>query len=290
MELRHLRYFMAVAAEGNFTRAAENLGIGQPPLSQQIKSLERELGVELFRRTPHGAELTSAGEAFLVEARRVISDAQRAVHAAQRAARGETGHIRIGFTGSAAFNPVVTGLVHRFKRRYPAVELTLEEANTPILLEWLLDERLDAVFLRPGLLQPEGVKLHRFADEPMKVVLPTHHPLAAKKRLPLNLLANEPFVLVPGPTGATLYDEIVRACAEAGFVPQLAQPAPQLASVVSLVAAGLGVSIVPASLTQVKLRGVRYVSIQGSAIRARFALAWRERNRSAALRNLVALL
>jgi DNA-binding transcriptional LysR family regulator len=290
MELRHLRYFIAVAVEGNFTRAAENLGIGQPPLSQQIKSLERELGVELFRRTPHGADLTSAGEAFLVEARRVLSDAERATRTAQRAARGETGQIRIGFTGSAAFNPVVPALVHRFKRKYPTVELTLEEANTPNLLEGLLDERLDAVFLRYGPMQHEDVRMHRFADEPMKIVLPSGHPLASKKRLPLKSLANEPFVLVPGPTGATLHDEIVRACGEAGFVPQLAQPAPQLASVVSLVAAGLGVSIVPASIAQVRIKGVRYLDLMGSAIRARLALGWREGDTSAVVRNLVALL
>jgi DNA-binding transcriptional LysR family regulator len=289
MELRHLRYFVAVASEGNFTRAAEKLGIGQPPLSQQIKSLERELGVELFHRTPHGAVLTSAGDAFLVEARRVLGGAEQAARAATRAARGETGRLRIGFTGSASFNPVVPALIHRFKSAYPTVDLTLEEANTPALLAGLFDERLDAVFFRPRE-EPDRVRVHRFADEPMKIVLPSTHRLAAKKRLPLAALAHEPFVLVPGPAGLTLYDEIVRACGEAGFSPQLAQPAPQLSSVVNLVAAGLGVSIVPAAIAQIQVKGVSYLDVHGSMLRARLALGWRDGDPSATLGNLIALL
>jgi DNA-binding transcriptional LysR family regulator len=290
MELRHLRYFIAVAAEGNFTRAAKKLGIGQPPLSQQIKSLEHELGVELLRRTAYGAELTPAGEAFRIEAQRVLEGAERATRAAQRAARGETGHLRIGFTGSAAFNPIVPALIHRFKRQYPCVDLSLEEANTANLLQGLADERLDAVFFRPARIPPQGVRMHRLADEPMKIVLPSTHPLARKKRLPLTALANEPFVFVPGSAGATIYDEVVRACIEAGFSPQLAQPAPQVSSVVNLVAAGLGVSIVPVSIAQVLLKEVRYIDVQGSKLCAQLALGWRESDLSGALGNLVALL
>jgi DNA-binding transcriptional LysR family regulator len=290
MELRHLRYFVAVALEGNFTRAAEKLGIGQPPLSQQIKSLERELGVELLRRTSQGAELTRAGAAFLTEAQRVLGAAQSAIRAAQRAALGETGHLRIGFTGSATFNPVVPSLIRRFKLRYPSVELTLQEANSTVLLDALRDAQLDAVFFRPGRVPLAGIEMHRFADERMKIVLPSTHPLAGKKRLPLAALADEAFVLVPGPAGVTLYDEIVRACGEAGFSPQLAQPAPQLASVVNLVAAGLGVSIVPADIAQVQVKGVRYLDVQGAPLSARLALGWREGEPEAALANLIAML
>jgi DNA-binding transcriptional LysR family regulator len=290
MELRHLRYFVAVATEGNFTRAAEKLGIGQPPLSQQIKSLERELGAELFRRTAHGAELTIAGEAFLVEAQRVLEGAERAARVAQRAARGETGQLRVGFTGSAAFNPVVPALIQRFKSQYAAVDLTLEETNTPSLLQGLLDERLDAAFFRPGRVAPDGVRMHRFDDEPMKIVLPSTHALAEKKRLPLTALANEAFVYVPGAAGGTLFDEVVRACGEAGFSPRLAQPAPQISSVVNLVAAGLGIAIVPLSIAQVLVKGVRYIDVQGARLKARLALGWREGDRSSALGNFVALL
>ncbi|WP_321781577.1 LysR family transcriptional regulator [Paraburkholderia sp. J94] len=295
MELRHLRYFMAVAAERNFTRAAEKLGIGQPPLSQQIKSLERELGVELFVRTPQGATLTHAGEAFLVEARRVLDDAARAAQAAQRAARGESGQIRIGFTGSAAFNPLVPTLIQRYTQRYPDVQLTLDEANTPMLVQGLAEGRHDAVFFRPGRTSLSdasalaGIAVHRLPDEPMKIVLPSAHPLAARRRLPLAALANESFVLVPGPAGITLHEEIVRACAEAGFSPRLAQPAPQIASVVNLVAAGLGVSIVPAAIAQVQVKGVRYLDITGVRMSAKLSLGWREGDPSATLRQFVAL-
>lgn len=292
MELRHLRYFVAVAAERNFTRAADKLGIGQPPLSQQIKSLERELGVDLFIRTPQGAELTRAGEAFLVEARRVLDDAERAALVAQRAARGESGQIRIGFTGSAAFNPLVPSLIQRYKQRFPDVDLTLEEANTPQLLKGLADDRLDAVFFRPdrdSTLALPGIALHRFPDEPMKIALPSAHPLAARRRLPLAALEREPFVLVAGPAGSTLHDEIVRGCAEAGFSPRLAQPAPQVSSVVNLVAAGLGVSIVPAAIAQVQVKGVRYLDVTGVRLRARLALGWRDKNPLPTVSEFVAL-
>jgi DNA-binding transcriptional LysR family regulator len=284
MELRHLRYFVAVAEERNFTRAAERVGIGQPPLSQQIKSLERELAVELFVRTPHGAELTHAGEAFLVEAQRVLNGADHAARVAQRAARGESGQIRVGFTGSAAFNPLVPNLIRRYTHRYPAVSLTLEEANTPALLERLAEDRLDAVFFRPGQTLPEGVAVHRFPDEPMKIVLPSTHPLAGRRRISLTALADDAFVIVPAPAGIALHGEIARACAEAGFSPRLAQPAPQLSSVVNLVAAGLGVSIVPAAIAQVHVKGVRYLDVAGGSLRARLALGWREGETSATVR------
>lgn len=290
MELRHLRYFLAVAAEANVTRAAEKLGIGQPPLSQQIKSLEREIGVTLFRRTAHGVALTGAGEVFQVEAARVLDDAQRAVKAAQRAERGEVGYMRLGFTGSAAFNPVVPAAVQRFKSIYLEIELTLEEANTPTLIEALVEGRLDAAFLRLGQDKPDGVRWRPLPDEPMKIVLPSSHPFAARRQLPMVALAQAPFVLVPGPAGATLYSDIVEACRIAGFQPILAQPAPQISSVINLVAAGVGVSIVPASLAQVQVKGVRYLDIRPPAPVARLALAWKTDNSSPIIENFVSLL
>ncbi|HEY0294455.1 MAG TPA: LysR family transcriptional regulator [Bordetella sp.] len=285
MELRHLRYFLAIAAEANFTRAAQKLGIGQPPLSQQIKGLERELGVELFRRTAHGVVLTPAGEAFRDEAARVVEGAQDAVRAAQRAARGETGRMRLGFTGSAAFNPVVSELIRQFNRDYPKADLVLVEDNTMQLLQALADNRLDAIFFRPELGGSEGLRLHRFQDEPMKIVLPARHPLARHRALPLSALAGEAFVIVPGSAGATLYNEIMNLCRELGFEPALAQPAPQVSSVINLVAAGLGISIVPAALAQVRVAGVRYLDIRPPAPVARLALAARADNASVVVRN-----
>lgn len=150
MELRHIRYFLAVAEERNFTRAAGRVGIAQPALSRQIKDLEAEIGATLFHRIPQGAALTEAGNAFLASVRTLPAQAAGAIHAARRAARGEIGALRVGFTGSAAFNPIVAAAVRSFRRTYPAVDLTLEEANTTRLATGLREGTFDAVFLRPG--------------------------------------------------------------------------------------------------------------------------------------------
>src|SRR5580698_1013933 len=160
MELRHIRYFLAVAEERNFTRAAARVGIGQPPLSQQIKDLESEVGAALFHRIPQGAELTDAGRAFLEHVRAIPPQAERAVHAARRAARGEIGSLRVVYTVSAPFNPIVTGAIRSFKRAYPDVDLTLEESNTAHLIAGLRENLLDAAFLRSEDLGSDDLQLH----------------------------------------------------------------------------------------------------------------------------------
>jgi DNA-binding transcriptional LysR family regulator len=264
VELRHLRYFLAVAEEGNFTRAAVRVGIGQPPLSQQIQALERELGTPLFVRTPQGARLTDAGEAFLVDVRRVLLDVDRAADTARRAARGERGRLRLGFTASAAFNPVVPGLIRDYRRAWPAVELALEETNTAGLLAALAEGRLDAAFIRYSVSTPAELQLIKFPDEPMKIAVPAAHPLAARTSAPLSALAGEPFIL---------YDEILGACRQAGFSLAITQEAPQMSSIVNLVSAELGVSVVPESTAQLQLPGVRYLDIEGQVPMARLALA-----------------
>jgi DNA-binding transcriptional LysR family regulator len=289
MELRHFRYFLAVAQEGNVTRAAEKLGIGQPPLSQQILALEREMGVQLFRRTGHGVTLTESGQALLADAKRLLDDADNAVLNAQRAGRGETGHIHLGFTASSAFNPAVPALIRAFRNAYPGVGLSLTEGNTAQLLNWLEEGRLDLAFLRPGLHAFTGIALYRIADEEMKIVLPLKHPLAQQASVPLSALANEPFVLIPRAASPTLHDEIVSACREAGFEPKLGQQAPQLSSVVSLVSAEFGISIVPASVSQIHAEGVVYAGISGASVRTRLALAAREEDRSAKTANFFSM-
>ena len=287
MELRHIRYFLAVAEEGNVTRAAEKLGIGQPPLSQQILALERELGVSLFRRTGHGVLLTEAGEALLADARRLLDDARQAVLNTQRAGRGETGHLNLGFTASSAFNPAVPALIRAFRNAYPGVGLMLTEGNTTQLLASLTEERLDIAFVRPGLNSFPGISLYQIASEPMKIVLPVKHPLAARRRLSLSDLAGESFVLIPKEASPTLHDEIVSACRAAGFEPRLGQQAPQLSSVVSLVSAEFGVSVVPASVAQIRAEGVVYMDIAGAKVQTRLALASRENDTSAKTANFL---
>src|SRR5580704_3248262 len=159
MELRHIRYFLAVVEERHFTRAAAKVGIGQPPLSQQIKDLEGEIGAALFRRLAHGAELTEAGKAFLAGVKEMPSMAEKAAMAARRAARGETGSLRVGFTPSATFNVVVPSAIRTFRRAYPEIYLTLEEANTTRLVIGLQEGTLDAAFLRPGSRETEELQL-----------------------------------------------------------------------------------------------------------------------------------
>ncbi len=290
MELRHIRYFLALAEEGNFTRAAANLGIGQPPLSQQIRDLENEVGAQLFHRVPHGAELTAAGEAFLTEARTAIDAAEKAKLAAQRANRGEIGRLSLGFTASSAFNTIVTATIREFRGHWPEVRLSLTEMNTNALMERLVRGEIDAAFIRPGLEDPRDVRLKRFADEPMLIALPAHHALATKERVPIEALAGEPFILFPRMVGLSLYDDIVGACREAGFELVVTQEAPQIPSVVNLVAANLGVSIVPASIAQIKLDGVAYRPIDGPPVVARLGLASLKAQRSPVIANLMSLI
>jgi DNA-binding transcriptional LysR family regulator len=286
--LRHIRYFLAVAGGRHFTRAAAKVGIGQPPLSQQIKDLETEVGAALFHRLAHGAELTEAGKAFLAGVKEMPLTAARATMAARRAARGETGSLRVGFTASAAFNVVVPSAIRAFRRAYPDIYLTLEEANTTRLVAGLREETLDTVFLRPGRPGSEELQFRPLSEEPMVVALPERHSAAALEEIELATLKHDPFLLFPREIGPVLYDTIVEACRNAGFEPIIGQLAPQMASIVNLVAAELGVSIVPASMMQVRVTGVAYRQIAGRSPRTRLALAYRRGETSPVVRNFIA--
>jgi DNA-binding transcriptional LysR family regulator len=290
MELRHARYFLAVAEELNFTRAAKKIGIGQPPLSQQIKDLESDLGAKLFHRLPQGVTLTEAGLAFLPEANELIQQAARAKGAVRRAANGELGRLRVGFTGSAAFNPIVPASIRAFAQAYPKVRLSLVELPTAELVERLHDLRLDAAFIRPGATSPEGVRLHWSADEPMLLAVPVRHRLAKYKALRLSACANETFIAFPRSAGPGFFDEIVDACRRAGFSPRIAQEAPQLTSITTFVAADIGLALVPASIAQIKVTGVKYLPLEGIVPVARLALATSPAVPNAVVRNFVSLI
>lgn len=288
MELRHIRYFLAVAEERHFTRAAAKVGIGQPPLSQQIKDLEREVGAALFHRLAHGAELTEAGKAFLAAVKEMPLIAERATAAARRAARGETGSLRVGFTASATFNVVVPSTIRAFRRAYPDIDLTLEEANTAPLITRLREGTLDTAFLRPGAAGTDELQVRRLSEEPMVVALPKRHHAAAFEQIDLALLKDDPFLLFPRETAPTLYDTVVDACRKAGFEPIIGQLVPHVASIVNLVAAELGVSIVPASMMQVRVTGIAYRQIAGQSPMTQLALAYRRGETSPVLRNFIA--
>ena len=288
MELRHIRYFLAVAEEGHFTRAAAKIGIGQPPLSHQIKDLEEEVGAALFHRMAHGAELTEAGKAFLAGVRQMPLLAERATIAARRAERGETGLLRVGFTASSALNPVVASTIRAFRRAHGDVLLTLEESDTMRLVAGLNEGSLDAAFLRPGVPGTEAFQLRLLSEEPLLVALPESHPAAHRQEIDLPILKNDTFLLFPREFGPMLYDSIIAACRQTGFEPTISQLAPQIASTVALVAAELGVSVVPASMSQVRVTGIVYRPISGHAPTARLALAQRRGDTSPVVRNFVA--
>jgi DNA-binding transcriptional LysR family regulator len=288
VELRHIRYFLAVAEERHFTRAAAKVGIGQPPLSQQIKDLEREVGAALFHRLAHGAELTEAGKAFLAGVKEMPLIAERATMAARRASRGVTGSLRIGFTPSTTFNGVAPSAIRAFRRAYPEVHLSLEEANTARLVVGLQEGAFDAAFLRPGASAAEGLQLKQLAEEPMVVALPKAHRAAALKRIDLAMLEHDPFLLFPREVAPTIYDTIVDACRKAGFEPGISQLAPHFSTIVNLVAAELGVSIVPASMMQMRVAGIAYRPIAGQSPTTQLALAYRRGETSLVVRNFIA--
>jgi DNA-binding transcriptional LysR family regulator len=285
MELRHLRYFLAVAEELNFRRAAEKLGMAQPPLSSQVHDLENEMGVLLFRRVSKGAELTEAGLAFLSAVPAIFDKLEHAVKLARKGGRGKVGQLRIGYTGSASFNPIVPKSLLAFRRSYPDVELTLEESNSPQLLDLLNRQRLDAVFIRPGKEPPLGFAVMALAEEPMMVVVPSSHRLAKSYAVELTELKGEPLVLFSRTLGPGLYDSVMDACRLAGFEPTVSQIAPQVTSIANMVAVELGISLVPAQVANNIVPGVVFLPIKGNAPVARLALATRLDDRSIVTKN-----
>jgi len=281
MELRHLRYFLAVAEELNFTRAAKRLNIAQPPLTQQIKALEAEMGVALFDRTGYRVVLTDAGRSFMPQVIRILGDVRNAVSIAQRAAAGKVGQVRVGFTESASFNPLVTEAFRHFRVGYPEVELSLEESPSTVLATALREGRIDAAFLRPPLRSDEGVTLHLIDEEEMVVAVPSSHPLAQCSDLEIRDLAEETFVLYPRAERPGLADTVITACEKAGFAPKVKQYTPQLSSTINLVAASLGISIVPRSMRGLQPQAVTYKRLRDQKMTALLGVAHRTGETSA---------
>lgn len=284
MELRHLRYFATVAEEGHITRAAERLGIQQPPLSKQIRLLEDEIGARLFRRTPRGVVLTDVGAVFLEDAQKVLIDTERAVARARRTARGEAGRVVVGLTSSATFYPLIQRIIRGFRETVPGVSLEFREMASAEQVEALISEDLDVGFVRTKVPKEAGIAVYPLIEEPMLAAFPDGHRLGRPDDgpLPLGALANEPFVLYRRSTGAGLYDAIIAACNAAGFVPRTEQEAPWIGATLNLVAAGLGVTIVPVSFNRMQLDGVVYRRLEDRPnLKARIDLACRRTDRSA---------
>ncbi|NVZ81827.1 LysR family transcriptional regulator [Pseudomonas yamanorum] len=259
MELRHLRYFIAVAEELHFGRAAQVLGISQPPLSQQIQALEQEIGARLFERTNRRVELSEAGRLFLQEARLVLAQVDKAADVARRAQLGELGELKIGFTSSAPFNSSIPQAIFAFRQAFPAVHLNLQEMSSTEVAESLVDESIQVGLMRP-LPLPDSLSVVELMREPLVAVLNAGHPLVegSERGLHLAQLAEEPFVFFPRTYGSGLYAQLLNLARDAGFSPHFAQEAGEAMTIIGLVAAGLGVSVLPASYQRIRIDGVVY--------------------------------
>lgn len=263
MELRQLRYFVAVAEELHFRRAASRLHMSQPPLSQQIQQLEAEMGCRLLARTRRRVELTPAGEAFLRDARALLADLDGAIAAARRIAAGQTGRLRINFVGSALLS-TVPELVQRFRGAHPLVEIELHERSTAEQLRAIKSGTVDVGLIRPPL-EPDGdLSVEILQRERTVAALPADHPLASMRRNPLRRLAAEPLVLFPRDQAPGFHDLLISSLAGTGVTPRVVQYAPEMMTIIGLVAAGIGVSLVPASVQRLALDGVIYRPVIGA--------------------------
>jgi DNA-binding transcriptional LysR family regulator len=289
MDLRHLRYFVVVAEELHFTRAAQRIGIAQPPLTFQIKALEKELGVQLFDRQPGRVTLTLPGQVYLEEARAILEHVKRAALRCQLSAQGLVGRISVGFTESASFRGEVTTALHRYRSLYPRVEMSLEENRTGPLMESLRQGRIDVAFVRLPIGEDDDITFSLISTEPMVVVVPKGHRLDGRKTVRLEELREELFILYPRATGSGLPEMVVSACEARGFSPKVVQHAPQISSTINLVASALGISIVPSCMRGSRADEVRYLSLKGSSMVASLGMAHRASGLSPVVQNLVDL-
>ncbi len=269
MDIRALRYFAAVAETGHMTRAAEQLGIQQPPLSLQIKALERELGVLLFRRHPRGVALTDAGRLFQAEALRMLQDMEAMKQRMARVATGQSGTLAVGFTSSAAAHRFMPEALRAFRRAYPAVELQLREDNAAELTDALAAGRLHCGLLRVPVARPEGLVFETLLREPVWVAMPSDHRLAlslgkkgkAARPLPLAKLCEEGIILVRRPGAPGLYADLLALCHLKGLRPRVVAEVDRMMTNLNLVAAGVGLSVVPASMTGVHAHAIAYARL-----------------------------
>ncbi|MEH0093271.1 LysR family transcriptional regulator [Vibrio metschnikovii] len=278
MEFRYMKYFVAVAKAKHFTRAAEQLGIAQPPLSQQIKKLEDELGVTLFKRLPRGVELTTAGEVFYHDAQHILEEVERCQRKLEQIARGEKQELRIGFASSTASSRSVLENIRQLHEQYPTLHLIAVEHSMPELVTLLKQQRLELAFLRLPCYASESLNQQILFDDPFVAVMPINHRLAAHSTLYLAQLHNENVLMFPRDTGPALYDRIEAALHHAGV--HIAQPyaAPQLRTAITMAQAGFGIAIVPLSLTEHLDQSVVIRHLNDMPFVSQVALVWNSRH------------
>ncbi|MEV0084643.1 LysR substrate-binding domain-containing protein [Saccharopolyspora sp. NPDC050642] len=288
MELRHLQAFVAVAEELNFRRAAVRLHMSQPPLSQQIKRLEHEVGVALLRRTTRQVALTAAGEAFLREARKTLQSAEAAPRLARQAAAGEIGVVRLGFSGQTSYR-VMLLIVRKFRERYPNVRFDiLSPLYGGELVDQINQHEVDAGLLRLPV-PTEGLCVRELEQHPLAAALPEDHRLARVRQLGLDDLRGESFISYPTNRGSVVNQLVQAACLRHGYSPDFVQEAPDTHTILSLVGAGSGVSLVPSTAAHLKVPGVVLVPVH-DAPPIPLALVWRADDPNPALAGLIGLL
>ena len=285
MELRHLRYFIAVADELHFSRAAERLHIAQPPLSQQIRDLEEELGVRLFDRSKRRVALTTAGQAFLEEALQALQHVDKAVKAAQRASRGDIGRLIVGLNSSATYS-VLPRILRVFREHCSDVELVLHELTTSQQLESLHHSKIDMGLLYLPV-DSDDLCFLSVLKEPLLIAIPDTHPLTSQPQVSIHALGRDPFILPAPNLGSGLYSKIVSFFQQTSFAPAVEQEANRLQTIISLVAGGIGVALVPASLENLHTRGVAYKPLQELTPEIEIALTWRRNDTSPILQKFL---
>jgi DNA-binding transcriptional LysR family regulator len=281
IELRHFRYFVAVAEELHFGRAARRLNVSQPPLSQQIRQLERILGVALFARTSRRVALTPAGSVLLAAARRTLAEADRSIEMAQRAGLGEFDTLRVGYTDSAALGGLPE-IVRAFRAAHPGIHLELIEGTTEGQLEALERDRVDVALVR-GPVAPGAALVELVHREPFLAAVPDDHRLAHRRSVSIAALREEPFVLFPRHLAPPYHDVILRMCRRAGFEPRVRYESSEYQTILSLVAAGLGVTVVPASVSTLRRARVTFIRLRGVDATAELTLVHRPHRRSRTL-------
>lgn len=283
MEIRHLRYFVAVAEELHFGRAARRLHICQPPLSQQIKALEQELGTELFHRKNKRTSLTEAGEVFLKEAREILHRVELATEKVSRIALGTMGRISMGFV-LPAMDTFLPDAIRKFRSRNPDIEIRLLELGTFAQLEGLGAGHIDVGVMRLFQQDTPGLVVEKIVEEPYVLALPSGHPLASLTTVSLGALDGEPLILFPRQSHPTLHDKIIACCSAAGCTPKISQEATTKITMISLVAAGMGIALVPESARKQQRSGVVYRTVLGDLPMVELSLVWRKDDVSRSLR------
>ena len=277
MRLDHLRYFVAVAEELNFRRAAARLHISQPPLSFHIKALEDAVGIRLINRTTRQVSLTEAGVALLVKARRILGMVEETTEELHDISTGRAGRLRVGFTITTSFHSFFYHSVYSYRRAYPEVRVSFSEMISGKQLESLAVGDLDIGFLRYPFGQPPGMTMTRLTDEAFVLAIHRSHALASGQRISLAKLKDEPFIGYPSSAGGSIgiYQQIFRLCERAGFAPRIVQEALEPSLIIGLVAAGLGVAVVPAGLQRIQIPGVLFKPIADRAARSTLSLVHR---------------